>query len=337
MLTYLLDGDDPAHDIRLELTNHDEPEFTHILTSVVDPDATHFSLSRNEGEETAHGHLTENYHFFHHALEELEDPAIIWRGINRLDVVSIALNLQEDDPQEVFESLNSTGETLSTFDLVRNYVLMNLPERAQNHLYQSQWLPLEQILRSATITPKNERHSRHEQVNYSESFDRFLSAWLTVRMAPEVPSRDDLYESFRQQVPSGDEQALTATLKEMNQYAILYDWIQTSPSRVLKTNADPQAFESQLIRRLANLKNLNYGVALPSLLYFLDLHHQNAISNDDLLSVLQTLESYLFRRSVMHHGQQWAQQVPSPDHRVYEASACSAIRRSFGELFCTAS
>lgn len=300
LLTCLLDGDDPAHDIRLELTDHDKPEFTRIITSVVDPDATHFSLSRNGDNEASHGHLTENYHFFHRALEELEDPAIIWRGINRLDVVSIALNLQEDDPQEVFESLNSTGETLSTFDLVRNYVLMNLPERAQNHLYQSQWLPLEQTLRSATIAPKEGRRSQYEQVNDSESFDRFLSAWLTVRMAPGVPSRDDLYESFRHQVPSGDEQALTGILKEMNQYAIFYDWIQTSPSHIQKTDATPQTFESQLIRHLAHLQYLNYGVALPTLMYFLDLHHQNAISDDDLLSLLQTLESYLLRRSVMH-------------------------------------
>lgn len=302
LLACLLDGDDPAHDIRLTLTEHDEPEYRRIITSVVDPDASQPASSFANAAPT--GRLTRNYGFFRRALADLGDPTVIWRGMNRLEVVSIALGLLQDDPQEVFESLNSTGETLSTFDLVRNYMLMDLPERAQNRLYRDQWMPLEESLRSAESASRasgagsrrGRGHDREEE--HSESFDRFLSAWLTVRMAPEVPSRDSLYEDFRRQVPSGDEQALTATLKEMNQYAASYRLIRTAVSRVQETNARPQSFESQLIRRLAGLESLNYGVALPSMLYFLDLHQRGAIGDEDLLSLLRTLESYLFRRSV---------------------------------------
>ena len=75
-----------------------------------------------------------------------EDPTVIYRGLGRLLVVDVKLD-PTDNPQLVFESLNSTGVDLSQSDLIRNFILMRLPEAEQNRLYEGIWSKLEELFR----------------------------------------------------------------------------------------------------------------------------------------------------------------------------------------------
>ena len=76
----------------------------------------------------------------------MEDPNIVWDGIQRLDVVSISLDANQDNPQLIFESMNSTGKDLSSADLIRNFVLMGLPKEKQDALYLNHWRNIELTL-----------------------------------------------------------------------------------------------------------------------------------------------------------------------------------------------
>ena len=90
-------------------------------------------------------HLQENLVYFERQLETV-DANIIWLGIQQLQVASIALTEGQDNPQLVFESMNSTGKDLSSADLVRNFILMSAPIESQESLYRSFWRPIEQSL-----------------------------------------------------------------------------------------------------------------------------------------------------------------------------------------------
>ena len=80
--------------------------------------------------------IQENLQFF---LEQLRHPttdlAVVCRGISKLLVVEVALSRDQDNPQLIFESMNSTGRELSQADLIRNYVLMGQPPELQERLY----------------------------------------------------------------------------------------------------------------------------------------------------------------------------------------------------------
>ena len=72
-----------------------------------------------------------------------EDLTQVCRGIDKLIVVDVKLTRGVDDPQLVFESMNATGKRLSQADLIRNFVLMDLPPNRQESLYEDYWFPME--------------------------------------------------------------------------------------------------------------------------------------------------------------------------------------------------
>ena len=67
----------------------------------------------------------------------------LFNGINKLYIVDISLERGNDNPQLIFESLNSTGLDLSQADLIRNYILMDLEPAEQEQLYNKYWQPME--------------------------------------------------------------------------------------------------------------------------------------------------------------------------------------------------
>ena len=92
-------------------------------------------------EDEAVSHLRDNYEFF---LQEIRDDAReVWSGLQRLEHVAISLG-EHANPQQVFESLNSTGTPLRNHELVHNYVLMGLNEQQQSEIEDSYWIPIEE-------------------------------------------------------------------------------------------------------------------------------------------------------------------------------------------------
>lgn len=111
--------------------------------------------------------IIENYHYFKSQIRKAEiDLNNLYQGISKLIIVDIALERERDNPQLIFESLNSTGLDLSQADLIRNYVLMGLAPKQQTEIYENYWYPMEQSFEKAGST---------------ELFDRFMRDYLTVK------------------------------------------------------------------------------------------------------------------------------------------------------------
>ena len=133
--------------------------------------------------------LGRNLALFERRVDALDDVGSVWAGLQRLEVVSISLAQGADDPQVIFESMNSTGKDLSTADLVRNFVLMGYPVAEQRDLYATYWLPIERTL---GITG----------ASYDDAFDDFVRCFLTVANAPEPFTEPDAYPAFKRHVLS---------------------------------------------------------------------------------------------------------------------------------------
>jgi uncharacterized protein with ParB-like and HNH nuclease domain/predicted transport protein len=160
-------------------------------------------LDRKELPREVSGNIRENYEFFRERLNDA-DPEEIYRGISRLIVVDVTLG-SDDDPQLIFESLNSTGMDLSQSDLIRNFILMRLPEREQTRLYETYWSRIENLFRGSEST-----------------FDGFIRDYIALRtQASKQEKTDQIYFAFRREFGSigVDSKQLEFLLDELLRFA----------------------------------------------------------------------------------------------------------------------
>src|SRR5439155_5791271 len=130
-----------------------------LIALTNDPDHAKATLPTNR--------LLENYLYFENRIRQGDaDLYTLYVGISKLMIVEISLHKDHDNPQLIFESLNSTGMDLSQADLIRNYVLMGLDNEEQSRLYKTYWYPMEQRFRHTDTT---------------NSFDRFMRDYLTIK------------------------------------------------------------------------------------------------------------------------------------------------------------
>ena len=264
---YLVDTFRQGEDrYKLTLTRGDKNTLESIVENLVDPD---FAINEESTK------LIENFTFFSKRIEAMEDPNIVWDGIQRLDVVSISLDANQDNPQLIFESMNSTGKDLSSADLIRNFVLMGLPKEKQDALYLNHWRNIELTLGADS---------------YEDTFDEFLRNYLIVLYAPEPLVKRDIYHIFKRHVYDrgyNKDDRIVELLREMERFASYYARItrgtETSPERA---------------RVLANLRRLDVTVVNPLLLSLYDDYDQCAFDDEGFLHMLNLIESYVFRRSI---------------------------------------
>ena len=131
-------------------------------------------------EEITSKRIKENFEFFKEEMAN-ENPEKIYSGIRKLMVVDICLDPKYDNPQLIFESLNSTGLELSQADLIRNFILMGLDTKHQEDLYYNYWHAMEKDF---------------GQANYSVLFDRFMRDYLTIKNR-NIPNIKNVYETFK--------------------------------------------------------------------------------------------------------------------------------------------
>lgn len=214
-----------------------------------------------------------NYQFF---VERLADPALnlaaVCRGLDKLVVVDVTLKRDVDNPQLVFEAMNSTGKKLSQADLIRNFVLMDLPPKAQDKLYTAHWRPMEL-----------------EFTGSAESqFDEFVRHFLTVKTGA-IPRLGDIYEAFK-----GYSATLAAAgetndslVVELRQYARRYC------AMALGKEPDPA-----LRRAFTDLDQIKADVVYPFLLEVYADYELGTVSRDEFLEIVDLVTSYVFRRAV---------------------------------------
>ena len=225
-------------------------------------------------------HLLDNLAFFESELERVSDPNVVWLGLQHLQVASIALTEGQDNPQLVFESMNSTGKDLSVADLVRNFILMSAPVESQASLYRTFWRPIEEALGADTG---------------SALFDGFLHDWLTAIRAPQQFDVADIYGAFKRYVRTGGydtHSGVVALINQLRRFVRYYAHITTGqpvPGR------DPAA---EVDEALAGLRALGEPRVYPMLLSFYDAYDQQDIDRDTFVRVLRVTESYVLRRLV---------------------------------------
>ena len=221
--------------------------------------------------------LINNFQWFSDQLKEMKDPNSVWAGLRRLEVVSISLTQDQDDPQAIFESMNSTGKDLSTADLVRNYVLMRQPLEMQGRLYEDHWRRIE-IALGVDV--------------YDDVFDDFLYDWLAIINAPRPVHTRDVYRFFKDYVTDNgydNHGQIAGFLDQMSRFAGYY-------SRITSSSGD----DPEIDRLFGRIHALNMSVVNPLLMTLLDDYQEgdDLFSRSDFVSMLKLLESYLFRRIV---------------------------------------
>lgn len=122
-----------------------QPEETRIKLKPVKNDQKAFGkLFDSVDEHIRESNLTANYNYFYERIQKQEITIDeLFDAICSLEIINITLN-NEDNPQLIFESLNSTGLDLSEGDKIRNFILMGLPSKEQDEYYDKYWNRIEE-------------------------------------------------------------------------------------------------------------------------------------------------------------------------------------------------
>jgi uncharacterized protein with ParB-like and HNH nuclease domain len=199
------------------------------------------------------------------------DLDALCKGLSKLVIVDISLNREQDNPQLIFESLNSTGKELSQADLIRNFILMGLEPRLQTRLYEQYWRPMEVDF---------------GQEAYALYFDAFMRHYLTVKTG-DIPNVDEVYEAFKQYARSSEAGDVEKLVADVRAYASYFCQM------ALGVEQDPS-----LKVAFQDLRELRVDVAFPLLLELYHDYTTGILQKNDLLQTVRLIESYVFRRAV---------------------------------------
>ncbi|MFZ4807585.1 MAG: GmrSD restriction endonuclease domain-containing protein [Hyphomicrobiaceae bacterium] len=270
-----IDGFSPRKLRNYYLVNPEEEGERHykLLLSQTDRETLIALVDRRELPAEASLRVSENISLFRDWIASASDLKIVCQGVAKLLVIDTSLTRGEDNPQLIFESMNSTGKELSQADLVRNFVLMGLEPTLQTRLYKEYWRPFE---------------LEFGQQAYGEEFDAFMRHYLTLKTG-EIPRQDQVYEAFKTHARSRAiaEAGTEALLKDIRAFAGYYC------AMALGKEKRPRLREA-----FHDLRELKVEVAYPFLLEVYNDCAQGRIPDDGLLEIVRFIEAYVFRRAV---------------------------------------
>lgn len=248
-------------------------KFHKLILSQTDDKSLKAIIHGNQQPDDKSIRVVENFEFFKSKLEKLGDLKPICKGLAKLMVVDISLDREQDNPQLIFESMNSTGKELSQADLIRNYILMGLEPTHQTHLYEQYWRPMELAF---------------GQQAYSDYFDSFMRHYLTVKTR-EIPKIGEVYEMFKEysMQPAVVNKGFEELVKDIKNHAMYFC------NFVLGKEKD-----EELKLAFKDLRELKVDVAYPLLLELYSDFSQGLLTHDEFLSAVRIIESYVFRRTI---------------------------------------
>lgn len=255
------------------LLNPDEEGERHfkLLLSETDKETLLAILQNSPMPSESSTRINENYALFQKLILQHENELeAICQGLAKLVIVDVSLDRSQDNPQLIFESMNSTGLELSQADLIRNFILMGLEPKLQTELYKTYWRPMEKGFGQAA---------------YAVHFDAFMRHYLTAKTG-EIPNVREVYTAFKAYARSlkGDTRDLVA---DIHSYATYYCAIAlgSEPDLSLK-----QAFH--------DLRELKVEVSYPFLLDAYNDYKHDRLSAEELAQIVRLVESYVFRRAI---------------------------------------
>jgi uncharacterized protein with ParB-like and HNH nuclease domain/predicted transport protein len=219
--------------------------------------------------------LKQNFEFFENELRKLgDDLPYLCKGLSKLMIVDIALSRDQDNPQLIFESMNSTGRELSQADLIRNFVLMGLEPEDQTRLYRDHWRPMEVAF---------------GQESSGQYFDDFMRHFLTLKSG-DIPKVGAVYEAFKAH-------AHTPEIATAGVDSLVAD-IHTYADHYCAMALDGRESNTELSVAFRDLRELKVDVAYPFLLELYHDYSEGVLSADDLVQAIRLVEGYVFRRTV---------------------------------------
>lgn len=217
--------------------------------------------------------IIDNYNFFYNTLNK-DNFSIVTEGLNRLLFVEISLERGKDDPQRIFESLNSTGLELSQADLIRNYILMGLEPREQVRVFENYW----------EIIENNAKIENSQESKVSE----LIRDYLTL-INKKIPNKSKVYEEFKARFKKRDVDFYQNTLQTIKQYSVIYNKLLNPLNET----------DVEIQRELRSIKQLEINVSYPFLLPVYDDYITNDIDKNTFIEVLRLIQSYTWRRFIV--------------------------------------
>lgn len=221
--------------------------------------------------ESLKSRVLDNYGFFAGQIAKLEiSPSDLYDAIGKLQIVDIVLDRQYDDPQAIFESLNSTGMDLKDSDLIRNHLLMGLDSITQADVYNNIWRPTELLF---------------DYEHQSELLDNFFRDYLTMKLG-RIPKKNEVYKEFRA-YNNGSGLTIRDLCLDIYSYAKHYTdmYFVRSADTILKS-------------LYGDMKAIRMEVAYPFLLKVHDDCDKGLITVQELQEIVQLCVSYVLRRAV---------------------------------------
>lgn len=219
-----------------------------------------------------------NYKFFFESLDSKEKTLTIIKGLEKLIYVEISLEKGKDDPQRIFESLNSTGLDLSQSDLIRNFILMDLDRETQDRVYEEYWVVMEENCKT------------REKSKIVQLLSDFIRDYLTFKLQT-IPTKGRVFEEFKINYESLSKEELEKELSEIKEYSYLYRNILNPEKESNKT----------ISKHLKYLKILDSKVINPFLIAIYMDYKKMIIDEKCFIDILKLIQSYLWRRYICEY------------------------------------
>ena len=232
-------------------------------------------LLNDENSFLRESNITANYKYFIKALRGLQEKQItideLYDAIKKLEIISIFVE-DDEDPQRIFESLNSTGLALTEADKIRNFILMRLDSEKQELFYEKYWNKIEKL--TCLDGTKND--------NVSD----FIRHYLTFRIR-RIPKIEEVYSEFKEHVENNRTSDGENILQDMLAFAQIYN-------KVINSSFSSRKI-SQVLKRL---NHIEMTVLYPFFLAFFEMYENQKVSEDETVKVLKCIESFIFRRII---------------------------------------
>ncbi|WP_120864262.1 DUF262 domain-containing protein [Helicobacter pylori] len=260
-------------------------------------------------------HIRNNYKFFTKELDNYISKGYrieeIYGAFLRLKIVAIGLELGEDDPQVVFESINATGVQLKGLDLIRNYLMMGENSDNQNRLYNTYWVSLEDWLGERDLND-------------------FIKTYLRIYLEKKLSEGErEVYYALKAHHRENFPNNIQGLMSDMREYGRIYQ-IFLDRDHYFLHRGDPQQL-ANLRLRIKDLVKIKFGVAKPFVLRCARDFEEGKLDYENFCEILQILISYFVRRSVCGDSTPTLTRVLYSLYRQLENVSADALKHYLGK------
>ncbi len=263
--TYLINKFSPEEEkLKLRPTDNNDRALKYLLRSDESEEYSDFSK------------LIDNFNYFKGRITE-ENYQTVLKGLSKLMFVEVSLDREKDDPQRIFESLNSTGLELAQADLIRNYILMGLNRKDQNKIYQNYWEVIEKLAKDETL-------------NVSRVSD-FIRDYLTLENK-NIPNKGKVYLEFKAKYP-------TTTLEELEENLAGIKSLVKHYNKLINPKNES---DKEIRLQLEYINRLEINVAYPFIMKVYDDYSNSIIDKATFIKVLDLVQTFTWRRFILGLG-----------------------------------